>query len=41
MKQGYAKIPVNVLHPKTEVKAGVMGKEAGELISKFFNKLRN
>jgi tRNA(adenine34) deaminase len=39
-KKGYTGIKGNLLHPKTEVKAGILKKECSELIIKFFEARR-
>jgi len=39
-KKGYTGIKGNLLHPKTEVKAGILEKECSELIIKFFKARR-
>ncbi len=39
-QRGYRKFGVQ-LHPKTEVKLGVMEKECGALLKRFFNEKRN
>ena len=35
-KRGYTVFAPNALHPKTEVTAGVMAEECGELVTNFF-----
>lgn len=40
-KRGYARLDENVLHPKTEVKYGVMQNECSEILLDFFQKKRN
>jgi tRNA(adenine34) deaminase len=40
-KKGYSLLGNQILHPKTEVKSGVMATECQELLNNFFNKLRN
>ncbi|MDR3341081.1 MAG: nucleoside deaminase [Candidatus Symbiothrix sp.] len=35
-KRGYSKIPVQVLHPKTLVKKGILAEEASDLMKRFF-----
>ncbi len=35
-KRGYTTISAGMLHPKTQVTAGVMADECGELMSRFF-----
>ena len=39
-KRGYSQIETNLLHPKTEVKGGVMADECAELLQTFFKKKR-
>ena len=39
-KRGYSVAGANLLHPKTEVTAGVMAEGCGELMKDFFKKLR-
>ena len=39
-KRGYKKLAPNALHPKTEVIAGVLGTECGELVQEFFKQKR-
>jgi tRNA(adenine34) deaminase len=39
-KRGFERIGHPLLHPKTELVQGVMKKECGELMKKFFEKLR-
>jgi tRNA(adenine34) deaminase len=39
-KRGYMKTSSEMLHPKTQVTKGVLAKEAGELMQRFFQKLR-
>ena len=39
-KRGYSINAPNAIHPKTQVKHGVMAAECGELVSAFFKKLR-
>lgn len=39
-KRGYSRYAPNVLHPKTEVKAGVGAEEATTLMKKFFSSKR-
>ena len=39
-KGGYSRIIQDILHPKTKVKAGILEKECGELISNFFRDKR-
>jgi len=40
LKRGYSLHQSPVLHPRTEVKKGVLGKECGELVEKFFREMR-
>ncbi len=40
-KRGYSLISPKLLHPKTEVVAGVMSEECAGLLKAFFQKLRN
>ena len=39
-KRGFAQMGVPMLHPKTEVKEGVMATESRALLDEFFSKLR-
>lgn len=39
-KRGYSIISPFLLHPKTEVKGGVMAEDCGDLMQLFFKKLR-
>lgn len=39
-KRGYSKFSPSLLHPKTEVEAGVMAEECGSLVSDFFKNKR-
>lgn len=39
-KRGYSKYTPSLLHPKTEVSAGVLAEECGEKVSEFFKKKR-
>ncbi len=39
-KRGYSKFSPSLLHPKTEVGAGVMAEECGNLVSDFFKNKR-
>ncbi len=39
-KRGYSKFSPSLLHPKTEVEAGVMADECGSLVSDFFKNKR-
>ncbi len=40
-KRGYRRHAPNILHPKTQVEAGLLAEEAVALIKDFFKKLRN
>ncbi|NIK74790.1 tRNA(adenine34) deaminase [Thermonema lapsum] len=40
-KRGYSRHQPSILHPKTQVKAGVLEAEAAALLKSFFKKLRN
>ena len=40
-KRGFSKISQEMLHPKTELLKGVLETECGELMKKFFLKLRD
>ncbi len=40
-KRGFTLLRSNVLHPKTEVQSGILAMESAQLLSFFFNKLRN
>ncbi|GIV40033.1 MAG: tRNA-specific adenosine deaminase [Thermonema sp.] len=40
-KRGYRRHAPNILHPKTQVEAGLLAEEAAALIKDFFKKLRN
>ena len=40
-KKGYSKIKGKLLHPKTEVIAGVLENECGELMTRYFKSKRN
>lgn len=40
-KRGFSRLQENILHPKTEVVAGILSKESKQIIDKFFNTLRN
>lgn len=40
-KRGFSLLGGTVLHPKTELKTGVLEKDCGQLLSDFFSKLRN
>lgn len=39
-KRGFERLGRSILHPKTEVTAGVRGEECGELVKEFFRKKR-
>lgn len=39
-KRGFTSLNANIVHPKTEVLNGLMAAEAGELITRFFKRLR-
>lgn len=39
-KRGFAQMGVPMLHPKTEIKAGVLAAESQALLNEFFAKLR-
>ncbi len=39
-KKGYTLIKGSLLHPKTIVKSGILAKECGELVTKFFKTKR-
>jgi len=39
-KRGYTLFTPSLLHPKTKVVSGIMGKECGEIISDFFKNKR-
>ena len=39
-KRGYSKITPGVLHPKTTITYGVLGKECGSIMKHFFEKIR-
>ncbi len=40
-KRGFTLLSPNALHPKTEVQSGILAMESAQLLSFFFNKLRN
>ena len=40
-KRGFSYINRKLIHPKTEVSAGLMAAESGELVKRFFQKLRD
>lgn len=39
-RKGYTLLSENLLHPKTEVKGGVMGSDSAELLRRFFKERR-
>jgi tRNA(adenine34) deaminase len=39
-KKGFGKLPVNVLHPKTEVAGGILENDCSELMKNFFRERR-
>lgn len=39
-KRGFSRLGKNVLHPKTQLKSGILADESQELILKFFKRLR-
>jgi tRNA(adenine34) deaminase len=39
-KAGYSRIIQDIIHPKTKVKAGILGAACGELMSNFFRDKR-
>jgi tRNA(adenine34) deaminase len=39
-KKGYSKLKDNILHPKTEIVAGMLEKECGKLMSDYFKQKR-
>jgi tRNA(adenine34) deaminase len=39
-KAGYSRIIQDIIHPKTKVKAGVLGEPCGQLMSRFFKDKR-
>ncbi len=39
-KRGFSTLNVNILHPKTQLKGGIMAEECGKLITEFFKKKR-
>ncbi len=39
-KRGYTRYSKDILHPKTEVRSGVLAKECEEIMNSFFKKLR-
>lgn len=40
-KRGFRQTNSNILHPKTKITGGLLEKECGELILRFFEKLRD
>lgn len=40
-KRGYSLISKNIFHPTTEITAGLIEKECGQIITEFFQKKRN
>ena len=40
IKRGFTCVNKNILHPKTEVKTGILAKESEQLLQDFFKKLR-
>lgn len=40
VKRGFTTVGETILHPKTEVKTGIMTKESEQLLQEFFKKLR-
>ena len=40
LKAGYSRIIQDIIHPKTKVKAGILGEACGELMSNFFRDKR-
>ena len=40
-KRGYSTVNKSIAHPKTIIKAGVLAEQCSQLVSNFFNKLRN
>jgi tRNA(adenine34) deaminase len=40
IKKGYTLVKGSLLHPKTVVKSGILAKECGELVTKFFKSKR-
>ena len=41
LTRGFALHQKNLLHPKTEISAGIMGKESSNLLQQFFQQKRN
>jgi tRNA(adenine34) deaminase len=39
-KRGYSKTAPHILHPKTQITKGILATEAGELMQRFFQRLR-
>lgn len=40
IKRGYSQLPVNILHPKTQIISGIMADECSELLNQFFKNKR-
>jgi len=40
-KQGFSMMKKNILHPKTNIRKGILKYDAGDLLTKFFKKKRN
>lgn len=40
-KRGFSRYGTDILHPKTSVTGGVLASECGELVSRFFEKMRH
>lgn len=40
-KRGFMAMSRNLLHPRTEIKSGLLSEDSEALIKRFFNKLRN
>lgn len=40
LKRGFRTASQNILHPKTEVRSGVLSQECGEMVTRFFEKKR-
>ena len=40
-KRGFMRLGREVLHPRTEIVTGVLQRECGELVARFFKKLRD
>ncbi len=39
-KRGYRLMNPEIIHPKTEIKSGLLAKECGELVKSFFHQMR-